>query len=132
LTREATAEELGATPASGLSGPEVEQRTEKYGPNVMSETKEESLWLQFLKQYKDYMRIVLAIAAIANFIVGYYYTGVILLIITAGNAYMALNQERKAGKSVDALNSMITGDHAVTAAAITGELGIDGRAITGA
>jgi len=107
LTREATAEELGANPASGLSSPEVDQRTEKYGPNVMSETKEEPLWLQFLKQYKDYMRIVLTIAAIASFIVGDYSTGVILLIITAGNAYMALNQERKAGKSVAALNSMM-------------------------
>jgi Ca2+-transporting ATPase len=73
----------------------------------MSETKEEPLWLQFLKQYKDYMRIVLTIAAVASFIVGDFSTGVILLIITAGNAYMALNQERKAGESVAALNSMM-------------------------
>jgi Ca2+-transporting ATPase len=74
---------------------------------MMSETKEEPLWLRFLKQYKDYMRIVLTIAAVASFIVGDYSTGVILLIITAGNAYMALNQERKAGESVAALNSMM-------------------------
>ncbi len=96
MTREAAAEQLEANPASGLSSPEVDQRTQKYGPNVMSETKEEPLWLQFLKQYKDYMRIVLTVAAVASFIVGDYSTGVIMLIITAGNAYMALDQERKA------------------------------------
>jgi len=107
MTRDATAEQLEANPADGLNSSEVEQRLEKFGPNVMSETKEEPLWLQFLKQYKDYMRIVLTIAAVASFIVGDYSTGVILLIITAGNAYMALNQERKAGKSVAALNSMM-------------------------
>ncbi len=107
LSRDAVAEQLGSNPAEGLSSSEVEQRTQEYGPNVMSETKEEPLWLQFLKQYKDYMRIVLTIAAVASFIVGDYSTGVILLIITAGNAYMALNQERKAGESVAALNSMM-------------------------
>jgi len=107
MTRDAVAEQLDANPADGLSSSQAEQRTQKYGPNVMSETKEEPLWLQFLKQYKDYMRIVLTIAAVASFIVGDYSTGVILLIITAGNAYVALNQERKAGESVAALNSMM-------------------------
>ena len=107
LTRDAVVEKFGSNPAEGLSSSEVEQRTQEYGPNMMSETNEEPLWLQFLKQYKDYMRIVLTIAAVASFIVGDYSTGVILLIITAGNAYMALNQERKAGESVAALNSMM-------------------------
>ena len=99
--------QLGVDPAGGLSSPDVDQRLKQYGPNVMTETKEEPLWLQFVKQYKDYMRIVLTIAAVASFIVGDFSTGVILLIITAGNAYLALNQERKAGESVAALNSMM-------------------------
>ena len=107
LTRGAVTEQLGVDPAAGLSSTDVDQRLQQYGPNVMTETKEEPLWLQFLKQYKDYMRIVLTIAAVASFIVGDFSTGVILLIITAGNAYMALNQERKAGESVAALNSMM-------------------------
>jgi Ca2+-transporting ATPase len=107
LTRGAVTEQLGVDPAAGLSSTDVDQRFQQYGPNVMTETKEEPLWLQFIKQYKDYMRIVLTIAAVASFIVGDFTTGVILLIITAGNAYMALNQERKAGESVAALNSMM-------------------------
>jgi len=77
-------EQLGVDPEGGLSSPDVDQRLKQYGPNVMTETKEEPLWLQFVKQYKDYMRIVLTIAAVASFIVGDFSTGVILLIITAG------------------------------------------------
>ncbi len=107
LTREATAQQLGVDPALGLSSSEAEQRLAQYGPNVMAEEEQEPLWLAFLKQYKDYMRIILTVAAVASLLIGEYSTAVLLFLITAGNAYMALHQERQAEESVAALNSMM-------------------------
>ena len=107
LTREATDQQLGVDPALGLSSSEAEQRLAQYGPNVMAEEEQEPLWLAFLKQYKDYMRIILTVAAVASLLIGEYSTAVLLFLITAGNAYMALHQERQAEESVAALNSMM-------------------------
>jgi Ca2+-transporting ATPase len=73
----------------------------------MSEPDKEPLWLAFLKQYKDYMRIVLTVAAVASLLIGEYSTAILLLLITAGNAWMALRQERQAEESVAALNNMM-------------------------
>jgi Ca2+-transporting ATPase len=107
LSDESVARQLEVDPAQGLSDAEVKRRLEQIGPNVLSETAEEPLWLAFLKQYKDYMRIVLTIAAVASLLIGEYSTAIILFLITAGNAYMGLRQERRAEESVAALNSMM-------------------------
>jgi Ca2+-transporting ATPase len=107
LTNETTAQELGVDPAQGLSSAEVDRRRQQYGPNVLSEAEEEPIWLAFLKQYKDYMRIVLTVAAVASLLIGEYSTAVLLLLITAGNAWMALRQERQAEESVAALHKMM-------------------------
>ncbi len=106
-TAESIAQDLGVDPAKGLSRAEVEQRLQQYGPNMMAEAEEEPLWLAFLLQYKDYMRIVLTVAAVASLLIGEVTTAVLLFIITAGNAYMGLRQERRAEESVAALNNMM-------------------------
>ena len=102
LTREAAAKQLGVDPAQGLSGSEATQRLQKYGQNVLTEGKKEPYWKRFLLQYKDYMRIVLTVAAVASLLVGEYTTALLLFLITAGNAWMALHQESKADDSVAA------------------------------
>jgi Ca2+-transporting ATPase len=48
-----------------LSSSDVEKRLQQYGPNVLTEAEQEPFWRAFLRQYKDYMRIVLTIAAVA-------------------------------------------------------------------
>ena len=107
LTDEAIIEQLAVDPAQGLSSSDVEQRLQQYGPNILTEEAEEPLWRAFLRQYKDYMRIVLTIAALASLVIGDYSTALILIVITAGNAYMGLHQERSAEESVAALNQMM-------------------------
>ena len=57
LTSEAVSKELQVDPAQGLSVAEAAKRLEQYGPNSLTETKEEPTWRAFLRQYKDYMRI---------------------------------------------------------------------------
>jgi len=107
LSSESVAQQLAVDPAQGLSSTEVTQRRQQYGPNVLSEAAKEPLWLAFLKQYKDYMRIVLTVAAVASLLIGEFGTAILLFLITAGNAYMALRQEHKAEESVAALNKMM-------------------------
>ncbi|MFC1721597.1 cation-translocating P-type ATPase [Patescibacteria group bacterium] len=94
-------------PSTGLSNAEVSEREQKYGPNSLTEKKTEPLWQAFLRQYKDYMRIVLLIAAIGSLVIGNLSTAIVLFIITVINAISGLSQERKAEKSVAALRQMM-------------------------
>ena len=107
LTSEAVSEELQVDPAQGLSEAEVAKRLEQYGPNSLDQTEEEPTWRAFLRQYKDYMRIVLLVAAIGSVIIGDYTTGLVLFLLTVGSAYAGLFQERKAADSVAALRKMM-------------------------
>ena len=82
LTAEAVSEELQVDPAQGLSEAEAAKRLEQYGPNSLDQTEVEPTWRAFLRQYKDYMRIVLTIAAVASLLIGEYSTAILLFIIT--------------------------------------------------
>jgi Ca2+-transporting ATPase len=107
LTAEAVSKELQVDPAQGLSEAEAAKRLEQYGPNSLDQTEVEPTWRAFLRQYKDYMRIVLLAAAIGSVIIGDYTTGLILFLLTVGSAYAGLFQERRAADSVAALRKMM-------------------------
>ena len=59
----------GRRPPAGRSGhgpharPRRRSGSRKYGPNALAEAKAEPVWKRFLKQYKEYMQIVLVVAA---------------------------------------------------------------------
>ena len=98
------AEMLGVDPAQGLSQGEVTSRLASYGPNQMAEKKKESGWQAFLRQYRDFMQIVLLAAAIINVVVtGDWATTLVLLSLTVFNAVLGLHQESKAEASLAAL-----------------------------
>ncbi len=69
LTPEAVAKELQVDPAKGLSTAEAQQRLQKYGRNELAGKKKEPGWQAFLRQYKDFMQILLLGAAIVNLVV---------------------------------------------------------------
>jgi len=98
---------LSVDPAQGLSDTEAAERLQQYGPNSLTETKEEPTWRAFLRQYKDYMRIVLLAASIGSAIIGDFTTALVLLLLTVGSAFAGLHQERKAADSVAALRKMM-------------------------
>src|SRR5512139_2553725 len=108
LTPEAVAKELNVDPAKGLSASEAQQRLGKYGRNELTGKKKESGWQAFLRQYQDFMQILLLGAAIVNQLVtGEWGTTVVLLILTVFNAVLGLNQESKAEASLAALEKMM-------------------------
>ena len=94
--------------AQGLAGPEVQSRRERYGSNRLAGGKKESGFRAFLRQYEDFMQIVLLVAAVLNQIVtGSTGTTVVLAGLTLLNAVIGLHQEAKAEESVAALASMM-------------------------
>ncbi|MCP4359172.1 MAG: HAD-IC family P-type ATPase [Chloroflexi bacterium] len=107
LTDEAIAQQLHVTPNQGLSSAEAAQRLQQHGPNTLTEQKKEPTWRAFIRQYKDYMRIVLLVAAVASAVIGDYSTALLLFFLTVGNALMGMRQERQAEDSVNALRKMM-------------------------
>lgn len=108
MSPEQVAQQLGVDPQKGLSKSEAQSRLQKYGPNQLAAKKKESGVQAFLRQYKDFMQILLLGAAIVNFIfqqpLG---TTILLLVLTIVNAVMGLNQESKAAASLEALQKML-------------------------
>ena len=56
----------------GLSKEEAENRRNKHGPNKLEEKKKENLFVKFIKEFKDFMIIILIIAAIISAAISYW------------------------------------------------------------
>ncbi len=105
---EAVAAGLGVDPARGLSADDVGERRASYGPNRLAAGKREPGWRAFLRQYEDFMQLVLLAAALVNQVVtGETGTTVVLAGLTVFNAVIGLRQESKAEESVKALSQMM-------------------------
>jgi Ca2+-transporting ATPase len=104
----AVAQSLGVDPAQGLSAAEASSRLASHGPNVLSGGKKESALQAFLRQYQDFMQIVLLAAAVINLAVTQDVgTSLVLAGLTLFNAVIGLRQEAKAEESVAALSQMM-------------------------
>ena len=97
---------------NGLSSDEVILRQERYGRNELDEKKKESLFLRFIKQFNDFMIIILIIASIISAVVSKmqgendYIDSIIIIAIVIFNAIMGLVQEEKAEKSIESLKKL--------------------------
>src|SRR4051812_26981775 len=108
LTPEAVAQKLQVDPASGLSGAEVQQRLQQYGPNQLAGKQKESGWQAFLHQYRDFMQILLLGAAVINQVFAHSWSTTVLLVgLTIFNPALGLPQEAKAQASLDSLQKMV-------------------------
>ena len=102
------AQRLGVDPARGLTNAEAASRLETHGRNELAAGKKESGFQAFIRQYQDFMQIVLLVAAIVNLVVtGDVGTSLVLAGLTLFNAVIGLRQEAKAEESVKALASMM-------------------------
>ena len=95
----------------GLSNDEVKKRQEENGFNELKQEKKKSLFIKFLEQFKDFMIIVLIVAAIVSGFVGVAQgegitDTIIILIVVIANAIIGVAQEAKAEKSLEALQKL--------------------------
>jgi Ca2+-transporting ATPase len=104
----AVAAELGVEPERGLTVEEARRRLQQHGPNRLAEAKKESGFQAFVRQYRDFMQLILLAAALINLLVtGDAGTSVVLAGLTVFNAVIGLRQEAKAEESVKALAQMM-------------------------
>ena len=103
--------ELSTNLEKGLTSKQVEEKQETIGFNELKAKKKKSLLVKFLEQFKDFMIIVLIIAAIVSGIIGVLQgegitDTIIILIVVIVNAIIGVAQENKAEKSLEALQKL--------------------------
>jgi P-type Ca2+ transporter type 2C len=108
LTPDAAAQQLDVDPSAGLSATEAQKRQQRYGPNRLAGKKKESGIHAFLRQYQDFMQIILIVAALLSLVIARELgTTLVLVGLTVFNAVLGLRQESKAEASLAALEKML-------------------------
>ena len=95
------------TTDKGLSGSEAKKRLKKYGKNELRAKIRVPLWLVFLSQFKELLILILIFGGLISYFIGNYRDGSIIFIIVLINAVIGFLHERKAGKIIDKLKSLI-------------------------
>lgn len=112
LRTEEVASSLKTSTKLGLTKEEIIKRREKYGKNKLEEKNKESIIVKFIKQFNDFMIIILIVAAIISAVTSYlqglndYIDSIIIIAIVVLNAIMGLVQEEKAEKSIESLKKL--------------------------
>jgi len=106
LSASETARDLEADLSRGLSGGEAQARYQKYGPNRLEGGKGKSLIQMALEQLKDFLVIILIIAAVISVFLGEALEGVVILAIVVLNTVLGVYQENKASNALKALKEM--------------------------
>ena len=89
-----------------LTSEQARQNQEKYGFNELVEGKKKSTLQIFLEQYKDFLVIILIIAAIVSGFLGNFESAIVILVVITMNAILGTVQTLKAEQSLDALKQM--------------------------
>lgn len=112
MSKEEIRKKLKTNFMMGLTEEEAKERLRKNGKNRLEDKKKESIIIKFLKQFNDFMIIILIIASVISGVMAKidgtvdYIESIIIIAIVVFNAIMGLIQENKAEKSLEALQKM--------------------------
>lgn len=102
-------QELSTSCENGLNSEQVKQLQEKYGPNSLAAKKKTSMLQRFIAQFKDFMIIVLIIAALLSGFVAQEWTdAAIIMVVVILNAVLGVFQETRSEEAINALKKMAT------------------------
>lgn len=102
---EAILQEFGAS-RQGFSAAAVEKLRLKYGSNELIEKKKKTRLMMFLDQFRDFMILVLIVAAIISGVIGDATDTIAIIVIVVLNAVIGFVQEYRAEKAMDLLRKM--------------------------
>lgn len=91
---------------NGLSEVQILENRKKYGENKLNEKKKKSGFVIFLEQFKDFLVIILIIAAIISAITGDIESTIVILVVITMNAVLGTVQTIKAERSLDNLKKL--------------------------
>ncbi len=98
---------LNSNSETGISDDYAKQLLIKNGKNALIEKKPPGIIVKFLSQFKDFMIIILIVAAVISYIIsGHAVDSIVILSVVVLNAVMGVVQESKAEKSLAALKKM--------------------------
>jgi Ca2+-transporting ATPase len=107
VTVEAAVSQLATNLESGLSVTEASNRLLQNGPNALVEPPSKAWIFKILAQFKDFLVIILIIAAVISIVVGDdLIDGMIILAILIVNMIISLVQENKADNALKELKNM--------------------------
>lgn len=112
IKKEDVLREFGTNSKNGLTEEEVKKRQNKYGKNRLKDKPKENIFVKFIKQFNDFMIIILIIASIVSAVISTlqgqndYIDSIIIIGIVILNALMGVIQETKAEQSIEALKKM--------------------------
>lgn len=101
------------TGTHGLTKKNAQERLIKYGLNKLPETKTDSVFVIFLRQFQSSLIFILLIATGFVFFVGEYLDGFVILAVLLFNAIVGTIQEGRAQNIFLALKKFVTTDAAV-------------------
>ena len=90
----------------GLNAEEVKQRQLKFGPNELLEKPRAGFFAMLLDQFKDFIVMMLIIAAVVSALLGDYVEAAAIITIVLLNAILGVVQESRAEQALAALKKM--------------------------
>ena len=105
MKKEEVLKSLG-TGTEGLSEKQAAENQNKFGKNELAEGKRKNPIVLFLEQYKDFLVIILIIAAIISGILGDLESSIVIFVVITINAILGTVQNIKAEQSLNSLKEM--------------------------
>jgi Ca2+-transporting ATPase len=99
---------LSVEPQNGLQKKDVEERLERFGLNEIIESKRRPAWHLVVDQFRDFMIIVLLVAAVISGFIGDLLDTIAILVIVILNAMVGAVQEFRAERAIAALKEIAT------------------------
>ncbi|MGD2178666.1 MAG: cation-transporting P-type ATPase, partial [Anaerolineae bacterium] len=95
---------------AGLTSDEAKARLERHGLNELAETPRPGFWQLLLRQFRDFVVIMLIVASVVSFALGETVEAGAILAIVILNAVLGVIQENKAEEALAALKKMAAPD----------------------
>lgn len=91
---------------NGISDTQAKERLLQFGANELEEKKEKQWWILLLRQFTDFMIVVLIGAAIISGFIGDITDTIIIIVLVIINAFIGFFQEYRARNAIQALKKM--------------------------
>jgi len=99
---------LGTDPSRGLDLFEIEERQERFGPNLLGERKPEGALRRFVRQLEQPLVVILVVAAAITAGLGEWVDSGVILGVVLVNAIVGFVQEGRALEAISALSRTLT------------------------